>query len=146
MDFLIFDRTMISQIRSLVAIFTLICAAIVTLLDLTEGKEYFVCEAGDEMFLGKFVQDGGEKDASPTFTNENGMSIWRNQGFWYMGNLEPWPPETHYRCVMDCPRNADDPPLQGYKRTKQHGIDPSPVLQESSCTLFDEEEEVKDEL
>jgi hypothetical protein len=27
------------------------------------------------------------------------MSFFRNKGFWYLGNLTPWPPETHYRCV-----------------------------------------------
>ena len=34
-----------------------------------------------------------------TYTNEQGMSFFRNRNYWYLGDLTTWPPETHYRCV-----------------------------------------------
>ena len=37
--------------------------------------------------------------------------MYRHSGYWYMGDLGPWPPETHYRCIKGCEHGLDVPPL-----------------------------------
>lgn len=68
----------------------------------TEGYDssIFVCEAGDNKFVGKYTASMDVKeDNVPIYSNKNEMSFYRYNGFWYLGDLEPWPPVTHYRCV-----------------------------------------------
>ena len=77
-------------------------------------------------------------DNSPKFVNEEGMSIYRHQGYWYIGDLEPWPPETHYRCIEGCGHNQEMPPASGYMPKKLVGIYPAPVLQDEPCAVNDE--------
>ncbi len=63
------------------------------------SSEIYVCEAEDPIFLGTYTASGTMMDGVEVFTNSNDFSFFRNNGFWYIGNLAPWPPETHYRCV-----------------------------------------------
>jgi len=39
-------------------------------------------------------------DGVPTYTNAKEMTFFRNNGFWYLGSLASWPPETHYRSTV----------------------------------------------
>lgn len=55
-----------------------------------------------------------------------------------MGNLEPWPPETHYRCVQieGCNYDVEYPPTTfdgQWTGTKQYGIDPVPIITTRPC-------------
>ena len=107
-----------------------------------EGEEaglfYYVCEAGDPRFLGKYEPGKEEIGGVPVYNNENDMSIYRNNGFWYIGNLGPWPPATHYRCVADagCNYRNDKPPaLEGkWTSSASWGKDPPPVVSTSPCS------------
>ena len=40
--------------------------------------------AGEPQFLGTYKEDG-EQDGAPKFTNSNGMTVFRNNGFWCAG-------------------------------------------------------------
>lgn len=50
-------------------------------------------------FVGKYTAGKETLDGAATYSNSNDLSIFRNKGFWYIGNLAPWPPVTAYRCV-----------------------------------------------
>ena len=45
---------------------------------------YHCCSAGEPQFLGTYKEDG-EQDGAPKFTNSNGMTVFRNNGFWCAG-------------------------------------------------------------
>ena len=75
-------------------------------------------------------------DGIPTYSNDNGMTIFRNQKFWYLGSVESWPPVTYYRCVEleDCAANGPLPPTPGKWTTNtKFGTDPIPVVSSSPC-------------
>lgn len=61
------------------------------------SEEYHICSCEDPQFLGTYTKSVDTMDGAPVYTNMNEMSFFRNNGFWYIGNLAPWPPETHYR-------------------------------------------------
>lgn len=50
-------------------------------------KSFFICEAGDEKILGEYVQGSETKDGVNVYSNANDLSIFRNNDFWYIGNL-----------------------------------------------------------
>lgn len=104
-----------------------ICAAFVLLFSsilVSAREEIHVCQASDPQFLGTYLPGRQQMDGTTVFSNANDMSFFRNRGFWYLGNLGPWPPETHYRCVeaegcnfqMDFPPNTDEGVWRGSKR------------------------------
>jgi hypothetical protein len=109
-----------------------------------EGAEpavfYYVCEAGDPRFLGQYEPGKEEIDGVPVYNNEKDMSFYRNHGFWYLGNLGPWPPETHYRCVdteTGCNYKKDRPPAGSegkWSSSVSWGKDPPPVVSRSPCS------------
>ena len=66
------------------------------------------------------------------------MSIYRHQGYWYIGDLAPWPPETHYRCIEGCGHMMPTPPKSGYQPKKLIGVFPAPILQDEPCAVNDE--------
>lgn len=76
-------------------------------------------------------------NGAPTFTNNNDMSFYRNNGFWYLGSLASWPPVTYYRCVdsegcnyaMDVP-NTDGKSWTSNKRASKH---PFPQFSTEPC-------------
>ena len=54
----------------------------------TASDSFYICEAGDEKVLGEYVQDSEMKmDGVDVYSNANELSIFRNKGFWYIGNL-----------------------------------------------------------
>jgi len=108
-------------------------------------RALYICESIDPKLLGAYVESATEKmDDVPVYTNANDMSFFRNKGFWYLGNLGPWPPETHYRCVEaeGCNPNMDIPPTtqEGkWLASKRFGKDPVPVITKEACTSGSEE-------
>ena len=66
----------------LVAIFSVILALGMA------TESFYICEAGDEKVLGEYVRDSETKmDGVDVYSNVNELSIFRNKGFWYIGNL-----------------------------------------------------------
>lgn len=54
----------------------------------TASDSFYICEAGDEKVLGEYVRDSEMKmDGVDVYSNANELSIFRNKGFWYIGNL-----------------------------------------------------------
>jgi hypothetical protein len=105
----------------------------------------YVCEAHDPKFIGTYVAGRQQQDGAPVFSNENDMSFYRNRGFWYLGNLAPWPPETHYRCVEPegCNYNLGFPPTSDegtWKGSKKHNDGGSPRISTLPCASGNSEE------
>ena len=83
-------------------------------------------------------------DGAPTFTNSNEVSFFRNNGFWYLGDLTVWPPLTHYRCVQPegCNVGSSTPPtsIEGlWTVNKAIGKEPIPDISLSPCSSSGEE-------
>jgi hypothetical protein len=96
-----------------VAWFFLHAAMSVVAAATTDGDAYYVCAAGDARFLGEYTPSSKEtNDGVPVYFNEKDMALFRNKGFWYAGDVEPWPPLTSYRCVQPngCNYNVAHPP------------------------------------
>ena len=104
---------------------------------LSRAESFWVCESGDPLVLGEYVSDAEViREQSPVYTNKNDMSIFRNSGIWYLGNLGPWPPETHYRCddMIHCGYGESTPRAPGaWSVAKRYGKAPAPVLSISPC-------------
>ena len=67
------------------------------------------------------------------------MSVYRHSGYWYIGDLGPWPPETHYRCIQGCEHGMDSPQLdKTYEPNRNIGQLPAPSLQADPCAVNDE--------
>lgn len=78
-------------------------------------------------------------DGVQVFSNSHDMSFFRNKGFWYIGNLAPWPPETHYRCVEQegCNYNMPLPPISNegeWKGSKRYNKSKAPVISLEPCS------------
>lgn len=59
----------------------------------------FVCDSPNSKVNGEFKRDKSRTTEEMTvFTNENDISIFNNNKLWYIGDLNPWPPITYYRC------------------------------------------------
>ena len=97
------------------------------------GGPYYVCEAGIKGHVGTYKAKG-HQDGVPKYTNENGLSIFRHNGYWYMGDLRPWPPVTNYRCVADCTKDEDVPPTVDFETNPKKGSDPAPSLRDEPCS------------
>ena len=70
-----------SIVLGLVVLSVVLCLGMAT-------KSYYVCEAGDEKVLGEYKRDDEMKmDGVDVYSNINELSIFRNKGFWYIGNL-----------------------------------------------------------
>lgn len=104
--------------------------------------EIYVCHCGDANFLGKYsVSQDHVYDGVPSYINANKKSVFRNNGFWYVGDVSSWPLETHYRCVghESCPMKRPTPPVPGvWTVNRQVGKAPEPVLQLTPCAAQDE--------
>jgi hypothetical protein len=100
------------------------CAFVLLLSVVIAREEIHVCQAADPQFLGTYLPGRQQMDGTTVFSNANDMSFFRNRGFWYLGNLGPWPPETHYRCVeaegcnfqMEYPPSNEEGIWKGSKR------------------------------
>lgn len=105
-------------------------------------SEIFVCASVDENFLGKY-SSGNNIDGAPSFVNENGMAFFRHSGFWYLGDLQQWPPVTHYRCVdFEGCNNGENHPADSstanWVINKRFGKEPIPTISYTPCSSSDE--------
>lgn len=107
---------------------------------LTPSRQIHVCESPDPKLLGIYVP-GTEMDGVATFTNEKDFSFYRNNGYWYLGDLSVWPPITHYRCVLECPEGENLPPSSAtgnWSVNAKVAKDPAPTVSYGKCSLSDE--------
>lgn len=116
----------------------ILCAIAIT------SSAIYICDAGDPAFLGNYSPSAETLDGVPIFTNANDMSFFRNKNHWYLGNLGPWPPETHYRCVQHdgCNFGASTPPTSAegqWTAAKRFGKDPVPAIKNEPCATSSEE-------
>eukprot|EP01040_Poterioochromonas_malhamensis_P009359 gene9359-10162_t len=63
----------------------------------------------------------------------------------FLGDLAPWPPETHYRCVeaSGCNYNLATPPTSeegDWKGSKKHNDGGSPRVSATPCATVNSEE------
>ena len=122
----------------------LLIVLIISLISISVSKEIYCCESGHEGYLGKY-EKGQEVDGVPSYTNGNEMSFFRNKGFWYLGNLGPWPPETHFRCVdlENCGFEAEFPNIADnaeWSNNKKYSGDIStPKFSTTPCSNVAEE-------
>lgn len=103
-----------------------------------------ICESEDPAFLGEYAVSRETMDGVHVYSNANDMSFYRNKGFWYIGNLAPWPPETHYRCVEQegCNYNGNFPPTSTegeWKGVKSFGKTRGPLISSTPCDGGNEE-------
>mmetsp|Transcript_5332 Transcript_5332/g.5494 ORF Transcript_5332/g.5494 Transcript_5332/m.5494 type:complete len:134 (+) Transcript_5332:48-449(+) len=123
----------------------LLCVAILFQIAVVRSTELYVCAAGDPVLLGSYTSSSADMmDGVPTFTNSNEMSFFRNNGFWYLGDLTSWPPKTHYRCVQPEGCNVGEavPPTtaQGvWTVNKALGTEPIPEITLTQCASSKEE-------
>ena len=108
------------------------------MLSVYSTKELFVCRAGDPTVLGVYTSSDSTMDGAPVFTNANEISFYRNNGFWYIGDLTTWPPRTHYRCVQPegCNVKGEVPPTTSegvWTVNKAVGKEPSPEISLENC-------------
>ena len=101
-------------------------------IDAGEADVFFVCgNVGSEKHKGNYTA-AGYQDGIHKYTNANKMSIYRHNGFWYIGDVSVWPPTTHYRCVSDCPKDEDLPTVDlTFETNLKKGRDPPPTLHRS---------------
>ena len=97
---------------NLMSILAVVALCVLGLVLAEEARSIYVCEAGDALYLGKY-EYGRNLDGVAAYSNANDMSFFRNKGFWYLGDLGPWPPETHFRCVdgVGCSVDEEFPAL-----------------------------------
>jgi len=111
---------------------------VLVLLAAVRCAAFHVCSAGDVRFIGKYVEDTQTSDGVQRYVNNGGMTLYRHQGYWYFGDMTPWPPVTHFRCIEGCGYNLPTPPLFGYLAKKNVGVLPAPALQTEPCAVVDE--------
>lgn len=126
-------------------LFNLFAVIMITIVKYHQANEIlYVCEAHDPKFLGTYVAGKTTMDGVSVFSNENDMSFYRSRGFWYLGDLAPWPPATHYRCVEaeGCNYNMPVPPTSeegAWKGSKKHNDGGSPKVSATPCDASSEE-------
>lgn len=126
-----------------VNVVTILVFSVVKRTAVSAVDQVYVCACEDPLFLGAYSTSGETMDDAPIYTNANDLSIFRHNKFWYIGNLAPWPPETHFRCVEaeDCGFDELVPPVttgenwKGSKRFKKEG---TPTVSFEPCAATDE--------
>lgn len=105
-----------------------------------ENRHINICESSDPKLLGIYLP-GAQMDGVATFSNENDFTFYRNKGFWYLGDLSVWPPNTYYRCVLDCPEGDSFPPSSDapWSANKKFGKDPVPTISHAGECSVDNE-------
>jgi hypothetical protein len=135
-----FFKSFFARMRALEYILNVFSILIITYMKTAKANTaVYICESEDPLFLGSYGTSRETMDGVQVFTNSNDMSFFRNKGFWYVGNLAPWPPETHYRCVEPegCNFNGAVPPtsLEGeWKGAKRFGKNKAPVISFEPCS------------
>ncbi|KAJ1438852.1 hypothetical protein B484DRAFT_444318 [Ochromonadaceae sp. CCMP2298] len=108
------------------------------------STDIYICQSDDPKLLGKYSATRENLDSAPIYSNANDMSFFRNKGFWYIGDLQPWPPVTHYRCVEHegCSFGEKAPPISdtdGWKASKKFDKGTKPVISYEPCSGVGEE-------
>lgn len=124
-------------------LFVYIALFLIALVHMTNATDLYVCSASNAQFLGTYVEGSESFDGAPVYTNANDLSFFRNKGFWYLGNLGPWPPETHYRCVEPegCNFNLPVPPTSeegAWKGSKKFNNGEAPLISAQPCVSNEE--------
>ena len=122
----------------------LLLAVLAAMVSSTDNQVLYICESEDPVFLGAYSIGGSNVDDAPVYSNQHDMSFYRNKGFWYLGNLGPWPPETHYRCVEPegCNYMSNVPPTSSegaWKGSKRFNRDVAPLISKEPCASKSEE-------
>ena len=129
-----------------VILFNFFLVVMITIVQYHRAEEVvYVCEAHEPKFLGRYEAGNSNMDGVSVFSNENDLSFYRNRGFWYLGDLSQWPPETHYRCVESegCNYNMPVPPTSeegAWKGSKKHNDGGAPRISASPCSAADGDE------
>lgn len=134
--FTLLNLTIMVQIGKLFAILTAFVGQV------SAVSELYVCESPDENFLGTYTK-GNPIDGATSYVNENDMAFFRHSGFWYLGDLQQWPPVTHYRCVdfEGCNSGEDHPAESSSAKwtiNKRFGKEPIPTISFTPCDSNDE--------
>ena len=124
-----------------------VALAVVLLCAVVRGEEgykkFWVCDAGDAKLLGEYLTDeDNTRDGAQVWTNQNELSVFRNSGVWYIGDLAPWPPATHYRCdnMEGCSYNEPEPSTPGmFSVNPRFGKAPAPTLSLIPCGQTNDE-------
>lgn len=102
----------------------------------------WLCDAADPKFIGEYLLSEEDVfDGVASYVNRYQRSVFRNNGFWYIGDIGLWPIQTHFRCVgaEGCPRREDTPPIPGaWTVNKYVGKGSAPQLQLTPCVISDE--------
>lgn len=104
-------------------------------------ESLYICECSDEKLLGKYnIDKSNLHDNVPVYQNDKERYFFRNKGFWYIGDLGPWPPETYFRCVdgTHCTLGFATPPLEGYIVNTKHKEISVPKISLEPCMANDE--------
>ena len=96
------------------------------------GGPFYICRAGMKDHEGTYKAKG-KQDGVHKYANEKGITLFRHKGYWYVGDMKPWPPVTNYRCVADCDKDEDTPPTVAFETNPMKGKDPAPTLQAEPC-------------
>lgn len=118
----------------------IIAALCIIALVSARTPDFSICESADETLIGGYtIEPDTRMDNAPIYSNGNDVALFRNKGFWYIGNLAPWPPETYYRCVEaeQCNMGLDTPPTgKGvWTASKKFGKEPVPVVVAGACPV-----------
>jgi hypothetical protein len=136
----------ISRKKMASLLFNLFAVLMISIVKIHHANEiFYVCEAHDSKFIGAYVAGRQNLDGVAVFSNQNDMSFFRSKGFWYLGNLAPWPPETHYRCVEaeGCNYNLPVPPTSeegAWKGSKKYNDGGAPRVSATPCASATSEE------
>jgi hypothetical protein len=115
------------------AIASLIVACVLADTNITNSTSFYICEpTGMAKHVGTYSARGYQ-DGIAKYTNKAGISIYRHNGYWYIGDVTNWPPTTHYRCVSDCEKDGETPPLVQFETNAKKAKDPAPVIQDTPC-------------
>jgi hypothetical protein len=114
--------------------FKLIAALMIVCAFAGENDTFYICPpTGMAKHIGNYTAKGFQDGVSKYTNKVSGMSIYRNNGYWYVGDVNNWPPTTHYRCVSDCEKDGESPPLVQFETNAKKAKDPAPVIQASPC-------------
>lgn len=109
----------------------------------------YICDTGnDESLRGIYEPFAGRlpaeddlgvprtSDGVPVYAGDHDRSIYRLNGYWYLGYMHGWPPESAWSCRRDCGAAHQESPPLGVRfkvadRDLAHGQ--GPILSNISC-------------
>jgi hypothetical protein len=128
----------------LLGLYAILLVGVMKIRDVSANQEIHICSAENPKFLGSYSAGKEVMDGAPVYSNANDMSFFRNKGFWYIGNLGPWPPETVYRCVEPegCGYGQSFPPASSegaWRSSKKNSDGNVPVISKEPCGAANDE-------